>query len=1190
MSAFFIQLAFAQPPVKNEIPHAGKGNSYAVIIGVAKYLDADINQLQFANRDAEVFADFLMSAPGGSVPKENIKLLIDDDATQGEIENAIVKLKDKCSKDDNVFFYFSGHGALENETMYNDGYLICYNTSAVAFKNMGVSIVWLNKMANTLSVEKNANVIIITDACHSGRVANNKFKGNALVGEQLMITNRQEIRMASCKPDELSIEKADWGGGRGVFSYHLVNGLQGGLADADNNGIVTVGEIKVYLENAMSNDQVLKNDGDTQTAVIKGRPDFQLSTVVQSEKIKIKKTVSDDSVSNAMMMSAMKLAEAEGPADPEEYFFSLLKKEDLEWLTEELKLDSLAAEAIAFTFINELEKRPLTESQLIKLKDLSSLLKNDKEKLQQFNVSLGRTITDKGQNIILQYIKGDEAELERRRYYNIYSSGYDVYPKMFAAALKLSQGDEYRSRISAIFLHYFTGVALRLKIPATANPKPLIEQAFAEQKKALALEEYAAYIYNELGILYEYKQNYREAEKHFNKASQLSPGWALPYSNLCGLYTATGKYGKATAACNTADSLQSGLQSVSIQRGYTNEKQGNQLFAEEYYHNAIAINSRHFLPFERLAYVNMNITNYAMADSFFYEADLRKKGFHFEGNQWERTPLTLVMGPSIPLVCDVDTSILLPTDIFAFFTWGVQEYEKGNYLNAVRILKKVITNDKTNPLVFHYLGKIFYDQQKWEEAEINFKLALKYSKNEDDFQQYLDSVISSRRYPYDHKCFEDYFRTKHYNQVEDHYFVGTIYESWKHVEEAEKFFNDIIAIEPLSMGGYLKLWRLYEKQGRYNEAEALIKEYGLIVDPVQGECELNDFYRRVIERFPDDGNWNYKLGTLLYNLASFDARVPYFDSIVYFPLLNKELFIDLDIYKKLDTTASLALSDRSATGAAPLIVLDDKNLFERPKSHLIPGTHENIPLSGPVYLPRNDGITYLKRAAELLSEKETLADIHFKIGNIYLWAGSKKQAYPYFEKSLGMVPGNANARLTLVDIYTSLYKNKPALEQLNYLFDSSQINFEKRLLLAQFNIHAGWFDKAKQLLDKAEAIHPYVVPEIEDLRGRLNMLNNKPKEAIAFYLSTLDAAEFYPGNVLETYARFTCYTLARLYAKTGNNKEAINWLQSAIDFGFNYSFVLRYDPYMARLHKTSKWQKLMSSISPKKYKSNYAAN
>jgi len=69
------------------------------------------------------------------------------------------------------------------------------------------------------------------------------------------------------------------------------------------------------------------------------------------------------------------------------------------------------------------------------------------------------------------------------------------------------------------------------------------------------------------------------------------------------------------------------------------------------------------------------------------------------------------------------------------------------------------------------------------------------------------------------------------------------------------------------------------------------------------------------------------------------------------------------------------------------------------KEFKIPGTEENIELAGPVILPRKDGITYLKRATDLLSEKETLADIHFKTGNIYLWAGSKKQAYPYFEKS-----------------------------------------------------------------------------------------------------------------------------------------------------------------------------------------------
>jgi uncharacterized caspase-like protein len=223
----------AQPLLTNFHQPAGKGNIYAVIIGISKYLDPQINALQFSNRDAQVFADFLMSASGGSVPKQNIKLLIDAAATTGEVDKAIIWLKDNCQPDDKVFFYFSGHGALENESMFRDGYLICYNTPATAFVRMGLSIDWLNKMTGTIS-DKKANVIIITDACHSGRVANSQFKGSILVGEQLMNAAEKEIRMASCTPEQLSIEKSDWGGGRGVFSYHLINGLQGGLADKDH--------------------------------------------------------------------------------------------------------------------------------------------------------------------------------------------------------------------------------------------------------------------------------------------------------------------------------------------------------------------------------------------------------------------------------------------------------------------------------------------------------------------------------------------------------------------------------------------------------------------------------------------------------------------------------------------------------------------------------------------------------------------------------------------------------------------------------------------------------------------------------------------------------------------------------------------------------------------------------------------
>lgn len=583
----------------------------------------------------------------------------------------------------------------------------------------------------------------------------------------------------------------------------------------------------------------------------------------------------------------------------------------------------------------------------------------------------------------------------------------------------------------------------------------------------------------------------------------------------------------------------------------------------------------------------------------FYEADLRKKGYHFKGNDWNFSRVLAPIFPQDVFYCNLDTSILSSKDMLAFFTWGVQEYYDRSYDNALRILKKVVALDKTNPLVFHYLGKIYYDQQKWEEAEIMFKLAINYSKSKINFDNYLDSVIQSHIFPYDHSCFEQFFRGKYYDQVEDYYFIGTVYEEWAHLEEAEMYFRQIIRSDMQQSCGYVKLWQLLEKQGRYNETEDVIKTYRK-VNNESADCELNEFYRRTIEKFPEDGDLHYRLGTLLYNRASANARTPYLDSIVRFPLLNKELLIDIDIYNKLNNVDSLALSDKSETGGLSRIKLNHGRLYEPERFYLVPGTSERIKYADAIYLPRKDGIMYLKKAAELISEKEALADIHFKIGNIYLWAGSKKQAYPYFEKSLALIPGNANARLTLIDIYKALYKNRAALKQLNYLYDSSQINFEKRMLMAKFTVHAGQFTTANSLLNKAEMIYPYTVPEITDLRGRLNLLYGKPKEAITFYKAYLrtdmDWIDIYStedsttadGDRIVTYVfgdrrRFTAYTLSRLYAGTENKSEAFKWLETAIEYGFNYSFVLQNDPLMEELRKTAKWRTLVNSITAKQY-------
>jgi tetratricopeptide (TPR) repeat protein len=219
-------------------------------------------------------------------------------------------------------------------------------------------------------------------------------------------------------------------------------------------------------------------------------------------------------------------------------------------------------------------------------------------------------------------------------------------------------------------------------------------------------------------------------------------------------------------------------------------------------------------------------------------------------------------------------------------------------------------------------------------------------------------------------------------------------------------------------------------------------------------------------------------------------------------------------------------------------------------------------------MPRQDGIRYLLKAAESISDKATQADIQYKVGDIYLWAGSNKLAYPYYAKSAELAPGNANTRLQLVDAGVAIYKNKATLEQLNYLYDSGQINFPKRMLLAEMAMYAGQFDRSKKILDEARQIHPFNDDKFAELNGRINLLANKPDEAIAAY--KMYVTEINPDDA------GSYFTIARLYAGKQNSTEAFRWLKKAINNGFRYTYVLELDPLMSELRKKPEWEKVVS--------------
>ena len=230
-------------------PTPRAGATFAVVVGISDYQDPEISDLQFADKDAEAFANFLHSSAGGSLDAAHLTLLTNNQATGGNMMKALDELPKKVKEGDQVIIYFSGHGDVETRYFDEQGYLLCYDCNSKVYQMGGAfRLSDLNGIITKLSVENKAKVLVITDACHAGKLSGSQIGGSQITNQNLKILQYyNEIRMLSCDPFEFSLEGAQWGGGRGCFSYHLVDGLYG-LADKNSDLIVTVSEIERYLE------------------------------------------------------------------------------------------------------------------------------------------------------------------------------------------------------------------------------------------------------------------------------------------------------------------------------------------------------------------------------------------------------------------------------------------------------------------------------------------------------------------------------------------------------------------------------------------------------------------------------------------------------------------------------------------------------------------------------------------------------------------------------------------------------------------------------------------------------------------------------------------------------------------------------------------------------------------------------
>ena len=89
------------------------GKTFALLIGISRYQNSAIPPLHFADRDAESFRDYLMSARGGALSSQQLQLLLNENATRERIENGIANLvRGKGNRENTLIVFVAAHGTM----------------------------------------------------------------------------------------------------------------------------------------------------------------------------------------------------------------------------------------------------------------------------------------------------------------------------------------------------------------------------------------------------------------------------------------------------------------------------------------------------------------------------------------------------------------------------------------------------------------------------------------------------------------------------------------------------------------------------------------------------------------------------------------------------------------------------------------------------------------------------------------------------------------------------------------------------------------------------------------------------------------------------------------------------------------------------------------------------------------------
>jgi tetratricopeptide (TPR) repeat protein len=566
--------AFAARGVKSEPLRDVRGGgppidkTYAVVVGISQYrMESGIPWLSFADRDAETFAQHLEQPRGGSLrrctdanPSDcEIRLLTNGSATQANIVSVFhTFVREHAASSHALIVFLAAHGVdpakdwVGNQALNKEPMVLAHDSDYNETKVTGYPMSQLREELAEQGLQY-GKVVLYLDVCRAGNIGSIAGTSEMQPAVREVFTFRKGsvgLFMASQAQDD-AYESSQFGSGHGAFTYSVLHTLNAGSPSTRTT--LDFGELLAQVTREV-------RDLTLDQQVPEGRAVDQRMIVQENLSLPGLQLDPAYPIGNKKALRRPRGARPSAPKNPRDG----------------------SPPSVADDFLKALAAGRLRrdEGPGNAREALAAIVGSaDSERAHAYAEMLRVALEDRGQRVILAYLRGDQEPQTRDQ--------FETGAKDFAAALELDP----RMAFDESRMLFCQGRALIF--PDRANQKDY-GTAGALLERSIRLDPGRAYSYNALGIAYleQIPTNpafYDRAVAAFQDAIQRAPYWPYPWHNLALVLAERGNYDGAAANYRHAMTLAPQYSYLPYNLALLYQRIHRSEDAEEYYKRAIGV-------------------------------------------------------------------------------------------------------------------------------------------------------------------------------------------------------------------------------------------------------------------------------------------------------------------------------------------------------------------------------------------------------------------------------------------------------------------------------------------------------------------------------------------------------------------------------------------------------------------------